>query len=59
MVPYSIESSKIVADSLAHLQQLSLVDLQGERYTMLPLTLTYARSQIAAYPDFEVKARKR
>ncbi|MEH2181262.1 NB-ARC domain-containing protein [Nostoc sp.] len=50
-----------VNNGLAHLQQLSLVNLNPEtkRFEMLSLTREYALAELAAYPDFEREARRR
>lgn len=47
------------ADSLARLQQLSLVTQREGRYDMIPLTRRYAIAQMAAYPEFEKETRER
>lgn len=47
------------ADSLARLQQLSLVSQREGRYDMIRLTRKYAIAQIAAYPEFEKETRER
>ncbi len=46
-------------DSLARLQQLSLINQKEERYSMLSLTREYALAELAAYPEFEKAARQR
>ena len=48
-----------VIDDFARLHQLSLVTLQDDRYTMLPLTLEYALAELNAHPKFEQAARER
>ncbi|GAB4199537.1 MAG: tetratricopeptide repeat protein [Coleofasciculaceae cyanobacterium] len=47
------------ADSLARLQQLSLIGYQEGRYTMLPLTRGYVLSELATQPEFEQSAHNR
>lgn len=47
------------ASGLAQLLQLSLIQQQQGRYTMLPLTRGYVLAELAAYTDFEESARNR
>ena len=47
------------ADSLARLQQLSLIGCQQERYTMLPLTRGFVLAELAAQPELEQSAYNR
>mgnify|MGYP001791370546 FL=1 len=46
-----------VADGLAKLQQLSLVNYRQGRYEMLHLTREYALSEMSNNPEFEMSAR--
>jgi len=48
-----------VNNGLARLQQLSLVNQKGDRYSMLSLTREYALAELAAYPTFELESRER
>lgn len=56
-----IASSDIINDSLARLQQLSLVNFNQSmgRYEMLSLTREYALAELAVFPKFERQARLR
>lgn len=47
------------AEGLVRLQQLSLIECQQGRYTMLPLTRGYVLTELAANPEFERLARHR
>lgn len=46
-------------DGLAHLQQLSLVKQDGDRYGMLSLTRELVGTELEAHPEFEQAARER
>ncbi len=46
-------------EGLAVLERLSLVNRQGDRFTMLPLTRTYVEGQLLSEPDFAQQARRR
>lgn len=48
----------MTSDGLARLQQLSLVNQQSGRYSMLALTREYALAELAIHPDFEQAARE-
>jgi hypothetical protein len=41
-----------LARALGNLEKLSLVSCQGDRYSMLPLTRTYALAEAQKYPEF-------
>lgn len=46
-------------ESFARLHQLSLITLQAEQYTILPLTREFALTELQANPEFEQSARVR
>jgi LuxR family glucitol operon transcriptional activator len=48
-----------MAEGLARLQQLSLIQQQQGQYTMLPLTRGYVLSELSTHPEFEHNARNR
>lgn len=54
-----VDNATYMADGLAKLQQLSLIDYQRGRYSILPLTREYALSEMASNPEFEKYARNR
>ena len=54
-----VENPLDVADGLAKLQQLSLINYRQGRYEMLHLTREYALSEMSSNPEFEISARNR
>ncbi len=52
-----VDNDLSTADGFALLQQLSLMNCQGGRYSMLPLTREYALWEMSCNPEFEVNAR--
>ncbi len=52
-----VDNALSTADGFVKLQQLSLIDYQGGRYSMLPLTREYALWEMSCNPEFEVNAR--
>ncbi|MEA5470047.1 NB-ARC domain-containing protein [Spirulina sp. 06S082] len=54
-----VEEAFALTDSLAHLQQLSLLKLEEGRYRMLFLTREYAIAALANHSQFEEEARSR
>ncbi len=52
-----VENPLDVADGLAKLQQLSLINYRQGRYEMLHLTREYALSEMSSNPKFEISAR--
>lgn len=55
----AITDSNTMAEGLARLQQLSLIQQQQGRYTMLPLTRGYVLSELSTHPEFGHNARNR
>jgi LuxR family glucitol operon transcriptional activator len=55
----AITDSNTMAEGLARLQQLSLIQQQQGQYTMLPLTRGYVLSELSTHPEFEHNARNR
>jgi LuxR family glucitol operon transcriptional activator len=55
----AVTDSNATAEGLARLQQLSLIQQQQGRYTMLPLTRGYVLSELSTHPEFEGNARNR
>jgi tetratricopeptide (TPR) repeat protein len=55
----TIAATHDTADGLAHLQQLSLVRQQRDRYCFQPLTREYALAELGNHPQFEAGARSR
>jgi LuxR family glucitol operon transcriptional activator len=54
-----VKDNSTAVDAFAKLQQLSLINCQQGRYTMLPLTREYALCELFANPEFESAARQR
>lgn len=52
-----VDNSLDVANGLAALQQLSLINSRQQRYEMLHLTREYALSEMSNNPEFEMSAR--
>ncbi|MGB3654604.1 MAG: hypothetical protein WBA41_25810 [Rivularia sp. (in: cyanobacteria)] len=52
-----VDNALSTADGFVKLQQLSLINYQGGRYSMLPLTREYALWEMSCNPEFEVNAR--
>ncbi|HEY9671875.1 MAG TPA: ATP-binding protein, partial [Waterburya sp.] len=55
----AVTDSNTTAEGLARLQQLSLIQQQQGRYTMLPLTRGYVLCELSTHPEFERDARNR
>lgn len=53
------DDANTVEEGLAQLLQLSLINLYGGRYRMLPLTREYALTELSAHQAFEHEARRR
>jgi hypothetical protein len=52
-------SPEAARKALIELQRLSLVSLERDRYTMLPLTQEYALAELQQHPEFAHSSRKR
>jgi LuxR family glucitol operon transcriptional activator len=55
----SVTDPITAAKGLAQLQQLSLIQDQQGRYTLLSLAASYVLAELAAHPEFERSARNR
>ncbi|MEO0838075.1 MAG: NB-ARC domain-containing protein [Cyanobacteria bacterium J06643_5] len=53
----NVDNPLDIADGLARLQQLSLINYVRGRYQMLHLTREYALSEMSNNPEFEISAR--
>ena len=55
----SVEERGAIVEGFARLMQLSLVNEQLEKYTMLPLTRSYVEAQLKTHSNFQRSAQER